>query len=299
MPPEGSMSPQPVVNVPLKIGRFKASRMIVSQSWNVLKQDKEIMLFPVLSTIVSIIAFVILGLIFFFVVLGGNIESSQASTTGQNVMSYILVFVYYVVMFFIVNFFQAGIFIIAHGRFNGKDLTFGDGIKGAMSHSGKILVWSIISATVGVILKFISNRLKILGRLIALILGAAWNILTYFSLPALIIGNTSITDSFKQSAALIRKTWGEAVIVNFGVQLFFMLLTFLVCALAIGICFLIPSVYVILAMVLLFIVYIIVISIISSSLNSIFKLALYEYAQTGTVPQGFTPELIKNAIKVK
>jgi hypothetical protein len=37
--------------------------------------------------------------------------------------------------------------------------------------------------------------------------------------------------------------------------------------------------------------------IISSTLSSIFKLALYNYAKTGQVPEGFSEELIIGAIK--
>jgi hypothetical protein len=37
--------------------------------------------------------------------------------------------------------------------------------------------------------------------------------------------------------------------------------------------------------------------IISTTLSSIFKLAIYQYAKTGIVPAGFTPSLIAGAVK--
>lgn len=307
MPPQGIVPSNTVQSPPtsaplppLTMGKFKASRMIVSQSWAILKQDKEIMWFPVLSAITSLIALVIMGAALFFLALGGSFAglSGEGDDTA-NGLSYVILFVYYLVMFFITNFFEAGIYVIAHGRFNGRDLGFGDGMKGATDNIGKIFAWSFISATVGVILRMIADRSKLIGKIVAGLLGAAWNILTYFSLPSLIIGNTSVENSFKESAAVIRRTWGETIIVNLGVGLFFMLLFFLGLALAVGIVILVPEFFVVIGVAALFLVYIIGLTVISSALSSIFKLAIYEYATTGKVPQGFSPELVQHAVSAK
>jgi hypothetical protein len=215
----------------------------------------------------------------------------------MNVVGYVLCFIYYVVMFFITNFFQAGIYTIAHARMNGRDLSLGDGLRGAQAAAGKIFVWSLISATVGMVLRTIAERSKIIGKIVAVVLGAAWNILTYFSLPALVISNVSVKESFKLSAATIRKTWGETIIVNVGVGLFFGLTLFGGLALGIGTMILAPSAPVILAVSVLMVVYAVMLIIISSALDAIFKLALYEYAQTGTIPGGFSPDLIRGAVR--
>ena len=275
--------------------------MIVSQSWEILKKDKEIMWFPVCSTIVSLAALVVLGIALFLVMLGGDIENFKEIKEGEPVgmFSYVALFVYYLVMYFIANFFTAGIFIIVHGRFNGQDLSFQDGINGAIANSGKIFWWSFISATVGVVLQIISDKSKLVGKLVVGLLGAAWGILTYFSLPSLIIGKTSVADSFKQSASVIRKTWGETIIINLGVGLFFGLLVFLALALMIGVIILAPTFPVVISMLLLFVIFIVLITIISSSLGAIFKLALFEYATTGKIPDGFSRELIQNAVRTK
>jgi hypothetical protein len=90
------------------------------------------------------------------------------------------------------------------------------------------------------VLQFIADRSKLVGKIVASIFGAAWAILTYFSLPSLVIGQRTVKESFKESAALIRKTWGETIIVNFGVGFFFGILFFLGLALSIGIIVLVP-----------------------------------------------------------
>ncbi len=289
---------------PFKMGKFAASKLLVKESFNVLKQDKELAWFPVVTGIVQLIGLIILASVFFFVIMGANPHYFDSVDKAQpnaqlDLLGYAVLFVYYLMTFFIANYFLAGVYAIVHARFNGGNLSFGDGIDAANRNIGKIFAWSFISATVGVVLRVISDKSQLIGKIVAGLFGAAWAILTYFSLPSLVIGNRSVQDSFKESAALIRKTWGEAIIVNFGLSLFFMVLTFIVMALFVGVGIIVqlPEVWILLA--ILFVIYMIAVVIISSTLDSIVKLALYEYASTGKVPQGFTPELIQNAVKGK
>ena len=225
--PQGAPVSVPAPVAPQKIGKFKASRMIVSESWHLLKQDKELAWFPVLSSVASLVALVIMGILFFTLVMHGDIHAFEnVDKRGVDAMGYVIMLVYYLVMFCITNYFLAAMYTIIHARLVGQSLSFSDGIKSANDNLGKIFVWSLISATIGVILRIIADKSALIGKIVASLLGAAWNIMTFFSLPALIIGKTSIRESFKESAAIIRKNWGETIIVNFGVGLFFGLLVF-------------------------------------------------------------------------
>lgn len=281
-----------------KIGKFKASRMIVKESWAILKQDKELALFPIVSSIVSLIALIVMFVVFFFVSLSGSLANIEnMGQTGADAIFYAVLFVYYVIMFTITNYFLAAMYTIINARFNGQDLSFSDGISSANRNFSRIFIWSVISATVGVVLEFISSKSKIIGSIVAAIFGAAWAILTYFSLPSLIIGQTTVKGSFKESASLIRKTWGETIIVNFGVGLFFALLMLIGLVASIALVALVPIVEILILVVILFVIYMIALIIISTTLSSIFKLAIYQYAKTGIVPAGFTPSLIAGAVK--
>ena len=311
-PQDNNLVPIPVPV--MKLGKFQASRMIVKESFALLRQDKEVMWFPFLAALSSLVLFVMIGLLYFFLVLKGDTTIFTALSTendaqvqsyfehiaaGTNALSYGILFLYYVLSFLVVNFFQAGIFIIAHARMNGEDLNFMDGIRGARNRFGKILAWSLISATVGMILNVIENRSQFVGRIVAALLGATWAILTFFSLPALVIGNASVKDSFKESASIIRKTWGETIIMNVGVGLFFALLLVLgIIVFGVGV-FLSATLSVVIPLGVLLIVYMIVLAVVSSTLSAIFKLALYEYARTGQVPAGFSSQLIRQAMQKK
>lgn len=253
---------------PVKMGKFATSLAIVRQSWAILRQDKEIMLFPIVSAIVSSVALGVMGLLYFFVVLGSGAENTTEPT---NPWQYLALFMYYIVMCFIVYFFEACIFIIAHARILGQDLSFMDGIKRGLEHVGGIFIWSCISATVGLFIRALSDRSDILSSIVAFFFGAAWNLLTYFSLPLIVVGNMSVGDSFKESATMIRKTWGETIIGNVGVGLILSLLIVIGFLASIGAIVLAWSLKVTIGVVVIFTLYVILLSIIFSSLSAVFK----------------------------
>ena len=126
----------------IKIGKFKASRIIVKESWNVLKQDKEIMWFPVISTILTLIVLGAMAAYFYFMLLGGSSTEFKIDESKEisNIIIYGTIFIYYLVIFFIANFFQSALFIIVQGRFSGQDLNFSDGMQGAGKYVGKIFI---------------------------------------------------------------------------------------------------------------------------------------------------------------
>lgn len=304
MPPQNSQIPN-VESVPVapKMGKLKASKIILLESWAVLKQDREILWFPVISAILSVISMIAISSFFYYLMLRNNFDFSKFGgedavlNATDKVYLYSFMFVCYIFTLFIMNFFQSGLFTIVQARFSGNNLSFSEGMNGAKKNIGKIFLWSLISATVGVILQIIANTSKKLGQIIASLLGTAWNILTYFSLPALVIGNLSVVDSFKESASVIRKTWGETFILNFGVSAILTLVTFLVFVFSAGLVFIFPSAGMLIGVIIFFIIFVVCISILSSTLNSIFKLALYNYARTGQVPVGFSSDVIKSAVK--
>lgn len=282
-----------------KIGKFKASKMLVYESFQILKKNKELAWFPVFTAVSILIALIIFAIVI-FITTGDSAQSFFNSQNKEiNLALYLVIFVCYLLIFFITNYFLAGIYTIVNAKFNGVDLKLRDGINNANINICKIFIWSAISATVGIVLRIISDKSEFIGKIIVGLLGAAWTMLTYFSLPSLIIGKKSITESFKESASMFRKTWGETIIVNSGTELFFGLITIVIAVILIGIAKFAPSSEVIVLIVFLFFVYIVAVFIFASTLDSIIKCALYEYSRTGTVPKGFTPNLIQGVFTSK
>ena len=278
---------------------FSRSFQLVKESFAVLKKDKEIMLFPFISGILTIVAFITLIVPFAVLTLGNDISSP---------LFYGLLFIYYLITSFIIIFFNTGLITCAHLRLHGKDPTFKDGLKNAWKHLGNILVWSLISATVGLILRMIVDRIenserlgpvgKLIGMIVIGLLGMAWSFLTFFVIPIMIFENKGAFASIKQSGSLFKKTWGENVLGQFSMGLFFGLL-FLIGVSAAIMAFFSGSLVVMVIVGALTLLYWTVLAILSTSLNGIFVAAMYSYAKTGKVPSAYSPELIKSVFRTK
>jgi len=264
---------------------------LVKASFGVLRKDKEIMLFPIISGVVCIL--VSISFIIPLFVAGGF------GTGETNYLGYIVLFLYYLISYFIVIFFNTGLVACAHIRLKGGDPTFSDGIKAARKNIKKIFVWALISATVGLLLRMIAERSGTLGRIIVSMIGMAWSLLTFFVIPVMIFENQSPVESVRKSGSLFKKTWGENVVGQISIGLFFGILAVL--GGIVGIILLILASQVgsiaFLPVIILMVLYFLTIAIVNASLDGIFKTALYIYATEGKTPSAYSEDTIKNAFK--
>lgn len=283
---------------------FNNSFALVRQSWAVLKQDKELLWFPVLSGVSSIIiaiSFLVPG--FAFVYLNRNVVASN-NDFQMNVVYYIGLFFFYLVSFFSVTFFNTALITCAYMRLQGQNPTFKDGINGAMNHLGKIFIWAFISATFGLVLKIISDKSNLIGKILASLMSLGWSLLTFFIVPVLIFENKSVIDSIKQSGIHFKNTWGENIVGQVSMSLFFILVGLLgAIPLIVGIVVTVNSISESIVFILMgftfMIFYWMLLGIVGSALDGIFKTALYVYATTGKISPEFDPELIRSAFKSK
>lgn len=273
-----------------KIGR---SFLLVKESFQILKKDKEVMWFPIIS---SIVVFVV-NIVFLVVTFMTGIFNEE---TAENfdVKFYLVLFVFYLVSYFIVTFFNTGLVTCANIRLNGGDPTFKDGMDNAKKHVSKIFLWALFAATVGIILQIISDKSKWLGKLVVSLLNLTWSLATFFIVPVLIFENYNVFDSLKQSGSLFAKTWGENVVGQISMSLFFGLLSILgiiplIVAIVVG-----DGLFILLSFVLM-IAFWIILGVISASLNGIFKTALYNYAKTGQVSYGYSSDVFQSAFAPK
>ena len=270
---------------------IRRSYAIFVESLRVLGKDKEILIFPLLSGIITIVAF---STMVFAGLTSGLLREFQA---GNRVFGYVVLFVWYFVSWFIVLFFNVAVIACANIRLRGGDPTIADGFRASMQHVGRIAAWALVSATVGIILRVIAERAKIVGKIISGLLGAVWSIATYFIVPVMIFEGRSIGDSVKQSTELIKKTWGESLVAAGGIGAFIMLLA--VGGLVLPIAAMFISATAAFIALGIMVMYWIALSIVSAALSGIFRTALYLYAAEGRAPEGFTPDYVQNAFAVK
>lgn len=282
-----------------RLGKFKASKLLFFQSLNLLRKDKEIVLFPVISAVASTVLLALfVGSLWLAGIVGTKGEEVVMNNDG---LFYGALFIFYVISYFIVTYFRVGLTAVVYERINGRDIDFKAGMSKAAKISGKIFVWSLLSATVGLILQIISDRSKWLGKLVAGLFGAAWGLMTFFIAPTLLLDDVSVWQSVKNSGNIFRQTWGETLITNvsLGLVSFVAIISSLVVYAILGVAFASAGFGVagFLVICVLAVLTVMAIAILSSCLSEIFKVALYSYARFGIIAEGFSPELIIGAVK--
>ena len=278
--------------------RLSNSWELVKASWRVLLADKELMIFPLVAFLASL---VVLATFAVPTVLAGMLDS--AVTNGDvGVFSYVVAFLFYVVMYSVTIFFNSALVGAAMIRLEGGDPTVRDGFRIATSKFGNILGYAVIAATVGTILRAISERSGSIGRFVVSLVGFAWNIATFLVVPVLVVENVGPIDAVKRSGRLLKETWGEQIAGNLSVSFIFRLITFGVILLGIPLVILAVmsgSVGLIVTAVALVIMLIMLISLVSSTLSGIYTAAVYRYATTGDTGGYFEADMVKDAFKLK
>src|SRR5262249_10533471 len=126
------------------------------------------------------------------------------------------------------------------------------------------------------------------GQLISALLGTAWTVLTYFVVPVLVVEKAGPVDAVKRSMSILRKTWGEALVGNWGIGLFILLLMLPAILIFIaGAALFSVSAAAGIAVIVLGVLYLALASAAGSALHGIYLGALYQYAAFGRVPHGF------------
>ncbi|MBN2046906.1 MAG: hypothetical protein JW750_03585 [Anaerolineaceae bacterium] len=198
------------------MNQFARSWALTKASFEVLKKDKELMIFPIISSV----ALMVVSASFFIPMALGNLFDSVA-LKGFPVAGYVVLFGFYVVQYLVMNFANTALVGAAGIRLRGGDPTVGDGFRIAMSHFWPILGYSLIAGTVGMLLKMFSEKSKGWGRFIISLLGAGWNVLTFLVVPVLANEDVGPIEAIKRSWDLLKRSWGEQIIGNTGIGLVF------------------------------------------------------------------------------
>jgi hypothetical protein len=270
---------------------FQRSWAIVKSSWGVLRLDRELVWLPVISFACTLVT---LGLTFGFAWAGGADFGGGSFDPGP--LGYVLLFVAYVALAYITIFFNAALISAANERMTGGDPTVASALAGARAKAGRILPWAIISATVSIVLRALSDRSGGLGRLVVGLIGMAWSLVTFLVLPILVLEDITVGPAISRSKDLFKRTWGEQVVGAGAISI----LAFLA-ILAGG---LVMAVVAATGLTVLIVVAAVALAVwvggviaVSSALSGIFQAALYRYASTGHAPTGFRDDELAAAFR--
>jgi hypothetical protein len=195
--------------------RLSTGWRITQNSFSVLKKNKQLIIFPILSSIslILVIGIFVLGV---FASAGWDADLIQ---TENQLLNYLILFGFYFVNYFIVVFFNMALIHCSKLYFNGEEATVSAGLKFSMSRIGAIVSWALFAATVGTILKVIQENSGIVGKIITGLIGIVWGVTTFFVVPVIAYENHGPISAFKRSAQLMKEKWGESLASTFSLGL--------------------------------------------------------------------------------
>jgi hypothetical protein len=267
------------------MGRIERSFRLVGQSYRILMQDKELMILPLISGTVMVAIVATVGL-------GFDLNTARVERHGWDL--YLPVFLMYVATYAIGIFFQAAVVAGATERMRGGDPTVGSALSAAGRRAGPILMWAVVAATVGMVLRMIHDRVGFIGKIVASLLGAAWALATFFVVPVLVFEDRSVRESFGRSVSVFKQTWGETVVGGTSLGAAAMCAWLTLVAIAGLVAWLVGWIALV-----VFGVGAILLMIFFSALEGVYVASLYRYATEGRPPAGFDQVLLDHAFVPK
>ncbi|MEM1181931.1 MAG: DUF6159 family protein [Acidobacteriota bacterium] len=268
--------------------KISRSWSLVKASASVLQADKELMIFPMLSGVASVIT----GVLFF-------LPLTFLQGGGFEMAGYVALFLFYFVSTFVVVFFNSALVGAALIRLDGGDPTVADGLRIARQRLPLIVQWSLLAATVGLLMRAAREKSNGLAKFAMGLIGVAWNVATFLIVPVLVTRDLNPIDALKESASLLKKTWGEQIVGNAGIGLIFWLVGIAYSVIAIPAVLLSFStgapwvgVPVLVAVVIGYGLIVLT----SATLSGIYSAALFRYATVGEV-RGIDRQLLASAFE--
>jgi hypothetical protein len=269
------------------VGRLQNSIELAKSSWNVLRDDKKLTALPVLSGLSALVV----ALVFFGPVALIADNGAQGSTKP---LAWILGIVGYIVVTFVFVFFNAALVFAADKRLRGEPVTINEAVHAAGARAHVLLPWAVITATVSLVIRAIEERSGIAGRIVGSLVGLAWSLVTFLVLPVIVVEQVGPIDAVKRSAELFKHTWGENMIANAGigiVAMFASLIGVLPCLLFIAVGGPIAVLGIGLA-----VAWVIAVQLVAATLTGILQIALYRFANDGSVP-GFDNDKLREMFR--
>jgi hypothetical protein len=190
---------------------------LFKNSFKILKENKELIVFPVLSGI-SLVLITGSFIVAFLAAYGWDVDNVSVGDDGSGniVLNVALTFVFYLINYFVVIFFNMALIHCTRMYFHGEQVSIRKGLQFSVSRIGAILTWSLFAATVGTLLRMLQENLGVVGKIITGLIGIVWSVTTFFVVPVIAYENVGPIDAFKRSANLMRKQWGESLVANFS-----------------------------------------------------------------------------------
>ncbi|MFH1222562.1 MAG: DUF6159 family protein [Candidatus Micrarchaeota archaeon] len=254
----------------------------------IMKSDRELMLFPMASGF-----FMLLAIISFIIPL------VALNLLHNLLLAVTALFLFYFVTYFIVIFFNSALVAAVNIRLEGKKPTLAEGMDIALGRIPSIVGWAVISATVGMVLRTLTSgdNKNFIGPLLASLLGASWSLMTFFVIPVLVIEGQDPLSAIKRSLDLWKSVLSSGqnirnagtIGIGGGALALAIFLVYLISIMALFYAVGMNSTLLIPALVV-FLLLIAVTQVLLNTVNMIFVTMIYHYAVSGEDPENLQIE---------
>jgi hypothetical protein len=182
--------------------RRKRARRLGRASWELLREDRRLVVFPVVSTMTSLV----LGAASFAVsdgLFGSDHQWRAVIVVAAIIASFPVTFV--------TLFTGVALALVLERKLAGEEVSASVGWQGARARTGIIAEWTVLSCTVGAVLRLLEQRLPLAGRVTAWLADASWSLATVFAVPVLAYEQLGPFATLKRSARIFRDRWGEQI----------------------------------------------------------------------------------------
>jgi hypothetical protein len=274
----------------MRSGRIQRGWALAKQSFRILRDDRSLLLFPIISIPVALVGTAI--------VMGPGIALYTADNQEAILIAFGVVTLY--VLTFVTVFFNVALAAAASTSLAGGDSSVGEGLRVARGRLGVIAAWALVQTVVGVIISAIQGATNesVVGRILGGLVSFAWSAATFFVVPVIALEGVGPKEAFKRSVSVLRERWGEGVVGSASASgIVFLVALPALLALGVGGYALINSGQDVAGGVLLALagVVLVVAILIGGTVSAIFRVALYRFATDGTAVGGFDPAQMQAA----
>lgn len=271
--------------------RMKAGWRLASNIRTMVKSNRELLVYPVVSAIIGI-------LLFAATLLGSFLIPTNIQMQYREIIAVVIA---YIVTAFVSTYFLVAMLIDFRSTISGTRIGMGESLSMTRPYTVRILEWAVFYTILVMLLRLLESRFRGISAIVIGIVGSIGiTIATFFAVPAILEKKVGPIQAVKESVSTITRTLGP----TFGGMVYVDLYT--LAYVLLGICVIILSVFLLSAFLFLMIAVIVVgIGIIIFGLIqnytyfNILKLVLYDYYNGVQLPEGLTEELINAAVRTR
>jgi hypothetical protein len=278
-------------------GRIRIGWRLFTTSLTILNGNKYLLRYLIMTGL-WIFAITICFVVTYFLAYSAVYSTGNDTAIAVIIFGYVLVFLDYLLVYFFINLYAAGLAANVFDIFGGNKQPYRAYMHIAWKKAPALFTFSLANATVGLLVRTFIERLRYVGWLLSWLVRTAWSLGTSFTVPIIVAGDkVSGVAAIKQSFAFFKQTWGESIVaktsvnVPLGIVHFALIGILFLAVLSIGQSVGIIGVF---ALLILYLIAAITLAVIGAFANSMVNIALFYYATYHIVPPAFSEELLND-----